>query len=369
MSGIVLKIEKPAQGGKGLARLQDGRVCFVEGALPGELVEARFTKEKKDFAEALCLRVLEASPGRVRPQCPLYGKCGGCNLQHASPALQTQMARTVLQDLFARIAKIELPENVKIVTGAPGEEWGYRFRAKLHPCAAGWGLLGRNSHQVFPVKHCPVFCEKLNAVLHRGFGYAQPPDIERSRNGRNARLFFSNETEAYLGRHIAADSSVFFQSNLKLLPRLIEAVRLAAGCGDILVDLFSGVGLFGAFLQGHFDRVLAVERDPNCVRFARQNLGKNAEFVSAPAEEWIVGQDFSRTVLVVDPPRTGLPAGATAALQKNRPRTLIYVSCDMATLARDARLLIGSGYSLKSLEGFAFYPQTSHLEGVAVFGE
>jgi 23S rRNA (uracil1939-C5)-methyltransferase len=169
-----------------------------------------------------------------------------------------------------------------------------------------------------------------------------------------------------LGKYIAADDSVFFQSNLLLLPRLIDAVKTAAGTGETLIDLFSGVGLFGAFLRGNFERVIAVERDPNCVRFARQNLGNKAEFVSAPAEEWIGSAELGHAVIVVDPPRTGLPAGVVEALIQNKPKKLIYVSCDMATFARDTRLLCAGGYELESLRGFAFYPQTSHLEGLAV---
>jgi 23S rRNA (uracil1939-C5)-methyltransferase len=179
------------------------------------------------------------------------------------------------------------------------------------------------------------------------------------------------------GCRIESDASVFFQSNLGLLPELVKSVRsavddgLASGnaCNDWLIDLFSGVGFFAALLQDKFKRITTVERDEGCLKHADVNLSVTGpghaavENVSAPAEEWLAGHvvDIPAT-LIVDPPRTGLPGEALDAIVRSSVKRLIYVSCDPVTLARDYAKLAVAGFELERAKGFAFYPQTPHLE-------
>jgi len=193
------------------------------------------------------------------------------------------------------------------------------------------------------------------------------------------------------GRKIEADASVFFQSNLGLLPELVESVRkavdegLASGKSSDawLIDLFSGVGFFACILQDKFKKITTVEREEGCLKHAKVNLSVPAalpedssasrdcaasrdseiENVSAPAEDWLVENvvDVPAT-LIVDPPRTGLPKEALTAIVKSSVNRLIYVSCDPVTLARDFAKFSEAGFTLSHAEGFAFYPQTPHLE-------
>jgi 23S rRNA (uracil1939-C5)-methyltransferase len=156
---------------------------------------------------------------------------------------------------------------------------------------------------------------------------------------------------------------------MELLPKLLNTVKKEAGSGELFLDIFCGVGLFSAFLQSEFERVIAVEQNPLCQKFAEKNLGKNCEFYAVSAEEWLQKNTelLSKAIVLIDPPRTGISNEVCNILCKNKSKKLIYVSCDPATLARDTRKLLNEGYNLANIEAFAFYPQTFHLEMLAVF--
>ncbi len=421
---FTLRIEKMVQGGEGMARLEDGRVCFVAGSLPGELCKVRLTFQKKDFTKGRVVEVIEPSPDRIKPRCPLYGKCGGCSLQHLASEKQAEYLEKVERENFRRLAHAELPEDFVIHTG---NAWGYRNRARVvfrgnSGCDDGsakrtvFGFRGEESNNVVPFENCPVLTDALNdflrgpaanlvreglagdsknvgGLLERRNGFRRFPreiDVNIFDNGKGEISFYypgmsKPEFDAHAvsvveiaGRKIEADASVFFQSNLGLLPKLVESVRMAVDDGlasgkstdDWLIDLFSGVGFFACILQDKFKKITTVERDEGCLKHARINLdertlknGRIIENVSAPAEDWLLENvvDIPAT-LIVDPPRTGLPKEALVAIVKSSVKRLIYVSCDPVTLARDFSKFSEAGFSLSHVEGFAFYPQTPHLE-------
>ena len=446
---LTLRIEKMVQGGEGMARLEDGRVCFVAGALPGELCKVRLTFQKKDFTKGRVVEVLEASPDRVKPRCPLYGKCGGCSLQHLASEKQAEYLEKVERENFKRLAHAELPEDFVIHTG---NAWGYRNRARVvfrgnsgYDGAANrdgaakravFGFRGEESNNIVPFEKCPVLTDGLNEFLrgpaatllagdsNRNFGgfnsnsggredsrrYSRDIDVNIFDNGAGEISFYypgmhKSEFDAHAvshveiaGHKIEADASVFFQSNLGLLPELVNAVRKAVDEGlssgkssDVwLIDLFSGVGFFACILQDKFKKITTVEREEGCLKHAKVNLSVLAAFpkdsaasrdsaascdsenrvascavenVSAPAEDWLVENvvDVPAT-LIVDPPRTGLPKEALTAIVNSSVNRLIYVSCDPVTLARDFAKFSEAGFTLSHAEGFAFYPQTPHLE-------
>jgi 23S rRNA (uracil1939-C5)-methyltransferase len=358
---IRLRIEKCVHGGFGLAHLPDGSVCFVDGTLPGELAEIEAIEQRRDFTKAIAVKVLEASEGRRNPPCKYYGKCGGCNAQYAKFELQIKLLKQIVLDLFSRIAKLDLPQNFEIHSGA---EWGYRYRAQVFATGGNipWGFQMRGSNIVVPIEKCPILSDNLNDFLA-----AYPlPNAQKHNSKHN---IFDNQSEKFLGKCIHADKSVFFQSNLELLPRLIDEVKKNANGGELLLDIFCGVGLFSAFLQDMFEQVIAIEQNSCCQIFAEKNLGKNCAFHPASAEEWCEKNSklLSRACVLIDPPRIGITDKLCAIICENKPRKLIYVSCNPATLARDTRKLLNAGYELVSIQGFAFYPQTFHLEMVAAF--
>jgi len=337
--------------------LPSGSVCFVEGALPNELVEIEIIEQKKDFSKAIATKILEPNKSRRNPPCKYYGKCGGCNAQHAEFEGQIELLKEIVSDLFARTAKINLPQNFEIHYGT---EWAYRYRAQVF--ATGnknipWGFSKRAANNAVPIEKCPVLSQNLNEKLKENLGLKK-------------RYLFDNKSEEFLGKYIHADESVFFQSNLELLPKLIDEIQKFAGKGELLLDIFSGVGLFSAFLQDKFNRVIAVEQNPLCQKFAEKNLGKNCGFYSMNAEEWFNKNTplLSKACILIDPPREGMTKELCEFLCKNKTNNLIYISCNPATLARDTRKLLNAGYNLKNIQGFAFYPQTFHLEMLSVFG-
>ena len=431
---LTLRIEKMVQGGEGMARLEDGRVCFVAGALPGELCKVRLTFQKKDFTKGRVVDVLEASPDRVKPLCPLYGKCGGCSLQHLASEKQAEYLEKVERENFKRLAHAELPEDFVIHTG---NAWGYRNRARVvfrggsnrgavpenrgassatlegSANRACFGFRGEESNNIVPFEKCPVLTDGLNEFLrgpaatlladNRNPSGRRDVDVNIFDNGAGEISFYypgmhKSEFDAHAvshveiaGRKIEADASVFFQSNLGLLPELVESVRKAVDEGlssgkssdAWLIDLFSGVGFFACILQDKFKKITTVEREEGCLKHAKVNLSVPAAFpedsaasrdcvvsrtpeidnVSAPAEDWLVENvvDVPAT-LIVDPPRTGLPKEALTAIVKSSVNRLIYVSCDPVTLARDFAKFSEADFTLSHAEGFAFYPQTPHLE-------
>lgn len=400
-----LRMEKMVQGGEAMAHLEDGRVCFVSGALPGELCKVKLTFKKKDFTKGKAIQILEPSPDRVEPKCPLYGKCGGCSLQHLASDKQVAYMEQVERENFRRLAHAELPEDFKIHCGNP---WGYRNRARV-VCRPGisaegktvrFGFREQESNDIVGFENCPVLTAGLNDFL-KGEGkqifaakqeersIPRELDIHVFDNGEGQISYYYRGMPASEfgkraisvvnlgGRKIQADASVFFQSNLGLLPELVDAVRNAVDEGlesgkasnEWLIDLFSGVGFFAAILQDKFKKITTVEREDGCLKHAKINLSEKAgvagalENVSAPAEEWLLDHvvDVPAT-LIVDPPRTGLPKEALDAIVGSSVNRLIYVSCDPVTLARDYAKFAAAGFTLKHAEGFAFYPQTPHLE-------
>lgn len=314
-------------------------------------------------------------------------------MQHLSSEKQTSYLERVERENFRRLAHADLPDDFKIHVGSP---WGYRNRARVVLCEnsrgnlsqARYGFRLQESNKVVAFENCPVLTPALNEFLKSGANGLRERELNIFDNGDGHVSYYyrgmpeeefkknSVSVTTVCNRKIQSDASVFFQSNLGLLPSLVESVRKAVeegiANGDAsdawLIDLFSGVGFFASLLCDKFKRVTTVERDEGCLKHAEANLlpcrGKTLlENISAPAEEWLTQNvvDVPAT-LIVDPPRTGLPPEALEAIVKSSVNRLIYVSCDPVTLARDYAKFASAGFSLKKAEGFAFYPQTPHLE-------
>lgn len=368
---VTLRMERMAQGGDALTHLQDGRVCFVSGALTGELAEVVLSQNKKDFAKGFAKKILEPSKFRTEPQCPFYGKCGGCSMGHATFEFQLEAYRKSIEELFRRFAKTELPASWKIHSGKP---YGYRNRARLVRIGKGWGFRETQSHNVIPVAQCKVLTPALNKALAANT-FPNVPELSVFDNGSGKiSYYYKGMSPAEFEKcamnsvqigdaKISMDSACFFQSNLEVLPELVETVKKAAGTGEYLIDLFSGVGFFATVLKKNFKKIVTVEREGKALFHANKNVPE-AHNVSSPAEDWLAQNDASGAdVLIVDPPRTGLPSSALEAIAKANPKKWIYISCDPSTLARDFRLLSENfGYKILNAEGFAFYPQTPHFE-------
>jgi len=369
------RVERIAAGGAGIAR-PDGKSVFIDLSAPGDLVRFRLVKEYKTWARAELLEILEPSPLRISPLCPLYGRCGGCSLQHLTYEAQIEAKTAILRDAFKRIGGFE-PPSIRLRSSAPFE---YRNRLQFHRTDDGnCGLMERKSTRPVALDDCPVAEPGIRRALKEG-RLRGPSDKKRfTVYSRGKTFLVEGQTErgfvSILDRELALDVKVFFQSNAAMLELLIADLREAASKtnrGLPLADIYCGVGTFAAFLAAEHSGVDLVEENKAALALARQNVrGSNISYYAEKDTTWVKtltdNQRGPWGFVIMDPPRQGLSGGIAKWLAANGPELAAYVSCDPATLARDSRLLLDGGYRLKELTLYDFYPQTAHIETLALF--
>jgi 23S rRNA (uracil1939-C5)-methyltransferase len=373
-------VEGIAAGGAGVLSFRGKRV-FMDLAVPGDIVVGRIIRENRDWDRAELVAVELPSPHRVEPRCPLTGICGGCSLQCLAYETQVAEKRLILRDAFARLGRIALPEEPPLVPSPP---WEYRNRVQLHRGSRGGapGFKARRSGAIVPAPDCPVADPGIRAALREASVLPGPSSDRFTLYARGGALLsdgilrgkiLRRGTVLLRGRELCLDAGVFFQSNGLMLERLIEdliGVAQEADTGLPMADLYCGVGVFAAFLGSLFPRCDLVEENPAAVALARENArGLKAEFFAQTVDRWAqtrsIGGGYG--FMVADPPRQGLSPALRRALAREGPPVFAYVSCDGATLARDSGELAAGGYRLERLTGYDFYPQTSHIESLAVF--
>ncbi|MFA7371487.1 MAG: class I SAM-dependent RNA methyltransferase [Sphaerochaetaceae bacterium] len=362
---IELTIEKMVAKGEALAR-HAGKVFFVSGALPNERLLVEITEEKRDFSRGEVVEIIEASPLRIKPRCPYYGLCGGCDLQFIDNGQQILYKEAIIKENLSRIGRVET-DAVEFLPTATANAWNYRNRVRLQ-VNKEVGFLARRSATVVPIDNCLTLCDALNpyfttkksAILGKGL-----KSVAAFAGDREVSLGAKEVTVSVGSKRLHTDAKVFFQSNGQILPLLTQYVASEAE-GEVVLDLYAGVGTFAAFVEGEGRRVIAVERDRRCLKLAQKNL-KNTEFIPLSLEEWVKrGPLPSVDTIIVDPPRVGLDKEVLKTLASLGSSTIIYVSCDSVTLSRDVALFGSLGYSLKRVKPFDMYPQTSHIEAVAI---
>ena len=405
-----LRITSLAAGGDGLGRLDDGRVVFVEGGVPGDLVELADLRLGKRMANARVGRVLEASPDRVEPRCPHFGRCGGCSWQHVRYEAQLEAKRAIVRDALERIGGLSSGPEVEIV-GSP-DPYNYRARARLVETGAGVGYRRRGSHESISVDHCPILVPTARVKLRElSDRLRESPAVNaasRSRSKRrplpqweilagsagSAQALQVGKRSAMrptveikvLGESLQATVGSFVQGNSLLWDALANEVRsqcLSMGAGMPLgtprglnakprfVELFAGIGFLTLPLARAGCRGVVFESG----RDALEDLAKNLDRAGFASEIDIIrgrverqdgwaGRFAEADLLLLDPPRTGLEPALRRAVAKFGPQRVVYVSCDPATLARDLREMLAQGYRLAALKAIDLFPQTSHVEVV-----
>lgn len=394
-----------------LAR-HNGQVVLVWGAIPGERIRARITRSGKGVLFAETVEVVAASPDRRAGLSDW--RCGGNVLAHIAYERQLHIKSEVIRDAFARIGRLPLDTPPSVVASP---ESGYRIRARLHVRGAHIGFVREESHEVCAVgptnQLLPATVEwieeaeaRLQGDRLRGLSSIEIaeniPATERACHlelepGTDARPFAALSTAAMTGLSaqvldrraietlagvatisdsidslvLKRDVRAFFQGNRFLLETLVRHVRDLASESGPLVDLYAGVGLFGLSLAaaGRED-VTLVEGDPVSAR----DLEANARpFLERARVERSSVEDFLRhcvpapaATFVVDPPRTGMSREAVQGILRIKPARVLYVSCDVATLARDVRTLVDDGYALEQISAFDLFPNTAHVESVCL---
>jgi 23S rRNA (uracil1939-C5)-methyltransferase len=387
----------PVHGGYALARAEGIGVLFVRWALPGEEVLVRIGERKRDYAFAVAVEVLAPSPRRVDPPCEVFGDCGGCQIQNASYPYQIEMKREVLAEAFRRIGRME----VDPACAPPGEPFGYRYRGQFKTDGVRVGFHAERSRRLVPVSHCPLMAGAINAALPavRGLGeIASVEEIHIATDGTRVIAGFpglrfdprivSRAGEAFSGirfeDRVWGDGTVilpldglayavspgsFFQANWRMNLALVGRVAsfLGDARGERLLDLYAGAGNFALPLSRRCGEVVAVEEEPHAFadlrRNARENGLENVRAVKARVESCRPGGRFDHVVL--DPPRSGLSRKALSLVRGLSAGKVLYVSCNPSTLARDVRAL-SDRYDLSALEMHDFFPNTHHVEALAV---
>lgn len=385
---VELEVQRVAGDGQCVGRI-DGLVVFLRGALPGERVRATVTStgRKGSFVRATVDDVLVASPERVPPPCPLASECGGCDWQHASRAAQLTLKRDALVEALQRFAKIDsigglpLSESVR-VTHVPGDNGlGWRTRMRFAIDDGGRvGLRAARSHDVIPASDCLLPVDDIRAATPeqvRNFGNERA--LVAASTSEGLVEFGSSATHRRLiekvhDRQFQVDLNGFWQVHVSAPEVLVSKVLEFADPkpGETVCDLYSGVGLFSAFLADAVtDRgqVTAVEGDRRATEFSKVNTADLPQVQHRCADVLDVLSTIDEQVdfVVLDPPRAGLGADVIAQLARLSPHRVVYVSCDVATFARDVRLLLDLGFGLKRVEGIDLFPMTKHLETIALF--
>jgi len=392
MTTIEVRAERMVAGGDALCRDRDGRVVLVTGALPGERVLAA-VEERHGSLHGDVLEVLDAAAGRVEPPCPyVVAGCGGCDWQHARPALQSTMRVEIVIDALRRLGHLGSPV---VRPGPPVPPERSRNSLRLAVQDGRLGLRGRGSHDVVPVEDCLVVVPRLAELLAPGViepGAATELTL-RVADGTGERLILAEPTaegvrapedvsvigadELVAGRRrwffaevaghrFRVSASSFFQTRGAGAEALVAVVadQIAGAPAGPFVDLYGGIGLFAVTVAG--DRpVVVVERSPSGAADARHNLaGRSARVIAKPVARW---RPTPAAVVVADPARAGLTAGGIQRVVATGAARVVLVSCDAASLGRDATGLVVAGYAHVESVVVDMFGHTGHVEVVTRF--
>ena len=398
MNSYTIITDKFAFGGKCVGKI-NGKTVFVPYALPGEKLEIEITQSKKDYDEGKILNIIEASPFRIQPVCPLYEKCGGCNMMHIEEKEEIKLKLQVLQDLFAKNS-LNLPE----ISVLKGENTGYRSRFNLNDGS----FSEKQSNKLVDISFCPIADKNVNdyfknvPVNKRPHGRCnifgsdlldkklvvapipQKTDISEELNFKKKNKNFKMTRKIYsgsqldenfegkvtlLGKEISFDVRGFFQSNMNVLEKAIqETVRGLSG--KKVLDMYSGCGTFSVFLADLFEEVTLVEHNRDALVYAEKNLaGKKHVSWGMSGAKWVEALKLSKNqetfdAVVIDPPRSGMEKEVLKYLAESNIPQIRAVSCDPATQSRDIAYLVKAGYKIEKAFLLDFYPNTSHTESL-----
>jgi len=407
MTQAIVTIHGLTFGGEGVGRLPDGKAVFVPFTIPGETVEIEVSEDKKKFARANLVKVIESSSKRRPARCKHFGACGGCQLQHMSYDYQLEQKQQIVKDQLRRSGLSE-GVVVNLVIGSP-MEWNYRNAVQFHQTSEGrLGYQKVRSHEVIAIEECFLPLEPIDQawknlsldptilldrisircgdeddiVITLDSDMDSMPEIEldlpysilHHSTAGNLVLAGSPLTQMVVtGQYFQVSVNSFFQINTAVAARIVDYVLglLPEGEIDTLLDLYCGVGLFSKFVAPKVNNLIGIELSESACEDYAANLVdfNNVSLYQGAAEEVLPFLDIHPQVVIADPPRAGLADAALTALLKMRPEKLIYVSCDPSTLAQDLARLVDNGYALDLVQPFDLFPQTFHVECVVMLSD
>ncbi|MEX1013265.1 MAG: 23S rRNA (uracil(1939)-C(5))-methyltransferase RlmD [Waddliaceae bacterium] len=414
-----IKITSVGSSGEGVGSL-DGLKVFIEGALPGEIVDVELTEQKKNYAIGKLLSIETVSPFRQDPPCPFFDRCGGCHLQHVTYEGQLQLKRQRVIDALTRIGKFEDP---KVDQTLPSPT-AFHYRNKIQlPVSKDLeiGLYARGTHEIVPIDHCMIHCEAGEKVFKQVRPLIKIPGIRNlyirtsikheetlvtlvtdgtndmrglakeiikienvvgvmeSVNKRADNVILGNTftllegkdhiVEELLGTSFKLSAPSFFQVNPLQAENLYQTALAFADIQPThtVVDAYCGVGTLSLLAAKQAEKVIGIEVVPEAIENANQNALindiQNCRFILNQTEKYI--QRLKEIdVVFLNPPRKGCDPQVIDALETLKPKKIVYISCDPATLARDLKLLCEKGYAIAKIKPVDMFPQTMHVETV-----
>ncbi len=388
---IELTCERVVAGGDAIAREDDGRIVFVRGGLPGEVVAARVDVVRKDRLNATAVAIVVPSADRVDSPCPKVAEgCGGCEWQHAAPGAQGALKHSIVVDALTRIAR--MPDTrVHPTISLADRDYRTTLRALVAPDGR-LALRRRGSHDPVGIDGCLVAHPRVREVLdNTNFADAHEVLIRVGAGTDELLVMVDGDASAVTGmpdgatvvpkhdsgahfsalvrdRRFRISGGSFFQSHVhspEVLVGLVQAAVAPLGHLHRVADMYAGVGLFGAFIDA--DSIIAIEASRAAARDAKSNLSgrgaRGAIVVCAKVESADLGDC---DVVIADPPRDGLGAGGVRVVNDADPAMVVLISCEPAAGARDLRALTGLGFTLESVQPVDQFPHTSHVEMVSI---
>jgi 23S rRNA (uracil1939-C5)-methyltransferase len=379
---VEVVIDELAPKGDGVGPLGDKR-AYAARTIPGERVRVKIRRHRREWIAVDLVEVLEPSPDRVSPRCPLFEHCSGCQLQHVAYPRQLELKRALVARLLRDHGGFEAAP-VAAVLGAE-DPWHYRNHGRFTVKDGRLGFVRHFRREFLPVPQCPIMEPRINDVMARldgrlhgatqcnvrvggppGSLMIQPrlPQVEGEVASGQAFI-----EEELLGRRFRVSAAAFFQVHRAQAARLVELVRerVDTGPGGTIIDAYGGVGTFAVLLSPHVGKVISIEESAQAVQDARLNAEglANVELVLGKTEGVLAAIPGPVDAIVLDPPRSGCQPQALRAVIEHGPRRVVYVSCEPETLARDLRVLVDAGYELCEVQPVDMFPHTHHIECVA----
>ncbi len=403
---LILKVDSPAYGGLSIGR-HEGKIVMIEGAaIPGETVEVRIEKEKKDYIAASVAKIIQPSPYRIKPLCQYFGSCGGCHLQFMTYEKQVQIKEDILRDCLKRLAKINIGLSESIIND---NLWNYRYRGQFKISHGNIGFYRGKTREVIDIDHCPLMIEGINIYfktakallktfdtgeiyLSYGDGCIALLKVPACKAKAGAvrdklgsmfldsgfsGLFIDNKNilrygEQYITLNLenlkyTVSPMSFFQSNWRLNQAVVKFIQdnLQPLKGKKILDLYSGAGNFSLLLAQEAE-IIAVEDNPYAIEDGKRNLAinhmKQYRFVRSAAEKFRILDNIH--IVMFDPPRQGLSDRIISEALAVMPERIVYISCNPATFARDLKKLLKK-YAIESIRMVDFFPHTFHIEALA----
>jgi len=398
----IIKAQSPVYGGYVIARdsrsgSQPGGVIFIKGAIPDEVVEVSISEKKRDYSIGAVTNVIEPSPYRIKPPCPVFGACGGCHFQFISYDRQVSMKEEILLDSVSRIGKME----AQLSPALTDRNYNYRYRGQFKVSREGkTGFYKEGTREVIPIEECPLMIKEINLIvrelnnrklseikdIHISCGDAanaliksklSAEDVEEIMSGAGfSGIAFENGESTgrdYIkldlnGLQYTVTPWSFFQAHWELNKKAVELIvnELQPLEGLKVLDLYAGAGNFSLPLAAHASQVVAVEENRHAIEDGQRNVKlnniKNCKFINSSAEKYRIHEKFD--IVLLDPPRPGLTGDAMKKVMDLSPKKIVYISCNPATLARDIKKF-SERYNVDSLRMIDFFPNTYHVEALA----